>query len=306
VLFISLFALHSWATMSKTYCAFCLEGYTAFFVGLGWMLLALTFANWARTISWQRQLIAAGFILIFAAGIGFSAYDEIGQALLTVGFPSSGLPSIGILLENKFQLPPNQAQYLVAAGAGFVFGMVILLATVVWMLLRRHLRKKNSAFGYTILVIFMLVGTLLTPTVILGGGYKTFDCGGDIISSYEAVGAHLAELIPPGSKVYWKGGLSFAPLLYAPGIMIYPPQVNGDYSFYLDGDANELEKYGYWNPDLSNQWLNETDYVLIEERYYRKWFKDTVDPSRFVELEPTPDKVVCRDNSQIRIFKRLH
>ena len=305
VLFLSLFVLHFWATMSKNYCAFCLEGYTAFFASLGWMLLALTFANWSRDISWLRQVIAAGIILIFAAGVGFSAYADIGQALLEVEFPILGSPSIGVVLENKFQIPPNRAQYLAAAAAGLAIGFIILLATGVWILYRRHKKKQYSQWGYAILVVFMLVGTLLTPTVILGGGYKTFDCGGDVISSYEAVGAHLAEVIPPGSKVYWKGGLSFAPLLYVPGVQIYPPQVNGDYSFYLDGDADQLERYGYWNPDLSNQWLNETDYALIEERYYRKWFKDTVDPSRFVEVEPTPEKVACRNNSQIRIFKRL-
>jgi len=105
--------------------------------------------------------------------------------------------------------------------------------------------------------------------------------------------------------VYWYGGLSFAPLLYLEGVQIYPAQVNDGYSFYLDGDAVALEKYGYWNPDLSNRWLDETDYALIEQRNYRQTFRDTVDQDRFVELEPTPDKVICRDDSRIRIFKRL-
>jgi len=51
--------------------------------------------------------------------------------------------------------------------------------------------------------------------------------------------------------------------------------------------------------------LDETDFVLIEERYYRKWFKDWVDQDRFVELEPTTQKATCKGNSAIRIFQRV-
>ncbi len=171
--------------------------------------------------------------------------------------------------------------------------------------MNRDQQRQTTIFGYYVLILTLTAGVLLTPTSLLGLGYKTLDCGGDVISSYESAGAHLAGTIPPDSRVYWKGGLSAAPLLYLPGVQIYPSQINGDYSFYLDGDVNALEKYGYWNPELSNRWLDETDYVLMEQRYYRRWFRDTVDQDRFVELEPTPDKVICRENSRIRIFKRV-
>ena len=39
------------------------------------------------------------------------------------------------------------------------------------------------------------------------------------------------ETIPPGSRIYWFGQLSVVPLLYLPGVRIYPAQINGDYSF---------------------------------------------------------------------------
>lgn len=303
-LFIALYALHFWATMGKNYCAYCLEGYTAFFASLGWLLMALTFASWSESLPRWRQAIAAGFVLVIATGIGFSAYAEIGRPLLEIDYPLLGLPSLAVLLENKYQLRAGQAQYLVSTLAGLAAGIAVLITAGLLVHLS-HRAKSNPSFGYAVLLVLFLAGVLLTPTPVLGGGYTTFDCGGDVISSYEKVGAHLRQLIPPGSKVYWKGGLSVAPLLYVPGIHIYPSQVNGDYSFYLDGDAEALEKYGFWNPDLANRWLNEADYALIEQRYYRRWFRDTVDQERFVELAPTPDKLVCRDDSQIRIFKRL-
>ncbi|MGW8252010.1 MAG: hypothetical protein ACWGO1_15325, partial [Anaerolineales bacterium] len=250
--------------------------------------------------------VAAGFVLLIATGVGFSAYAEIGRPILEIELPALGLPSLAVLLENKYRLPPGQAQYMVSTLVGLTGGILILSVAGGLALISRRRGRPSRSFGYAALLVLFVTGALLTPTPLLGLGYTTFDCGGDVITSYERVGAHLRRLIPPGSQVYWKGGLSVAPLLYVPGIHIYPSQVNGDYSFYLDGDAQELERYGFWNPDLANLWLNETDFALIEQRYYRRWFRDTVDQERFVELEPTPDKVICRDNSQIRIFKRLN
>ncbi len=304
-LFIVLFAVHLWATMSKNYCAFCLEGYTAFFASLGWILLALTFASWSREIAGWRQALAAGYILIVSIGIGFSTFEDLGRKLLELDFPWLGLPSIGVLLENKYGILPRQGQYLAAAGAGAAVGVLILAFAGAAALLS-YRKNGKSQLAWWAIAVTLIAGALLTPTIVLGRGYTTYDCSGDVIASYEAAGAHLAKLIPPGSQVYWKGGLSVAPLLHVPGIRIYPSQVNGDYSYRLDGDPEALEKYGYWNPELADRWLDEADFVLIEARYYRKWFKDWVDPDRFLELEPTPLKAACKENSAIRIFERVH
>jgi hypothetical protein len=303
-LFFALWSLHFWATMSKNYCAFCLEGYTAFFASLGWLLLVLTFASWPRRTSGLLDVFTAGFVLILASGIGFSTFDLLGRTLLEVPLPF-GWTSFAVLLQNKFGILPRQGQYLMPSLLGFLAGLGVLgMAYILRFVSRRRGLSVQSFTVWSFLVLFG-VGIVLTPTVVLGGGYQTFDCGGNVIQSYEAVGDHLAQIIPSGSRVYWKGGLSAAPLLYVPGVQIYPAQINGDYSYQLDGDAQALEKYGYWNAELADQWLNETDYVLVEQRYYRNWFRDWVDLSRFEELPSTPYKVICRDNSQIRIFKRL-
>lgn len=304
-LFLALFSLHFWATMSKNYCAFCLEGYTAFFASLGWLLLALTFSNWSKSLSWWRQSIIIGLVIAVSAGIGFSTYADFGSSLLEIDLSLFGLPSIGVLLENKFQIMPREGRYWAATIAGLAGGILILTVSGLVVRFSRNPAQQNLSFGYITLVLLLVIGVFLTPTAVLGRGYQTFDCGGDVISSYESVGAHLARVIPSGTKVYWNGGLSFAPLLYLAGVQIYPAQVNDGYSFYLDGDAVALEKYGHWNPDLSNRWLDETDFALIEQRNYRQMFRDVVDQDRFIELEATPDKVICRDNSRIRIFKRL-
>jgi len=304
VLFAALFAIHFWATMSKNYCAYCLEGYTAFFAALGWMLLVLLIASWPRLTSGWRQALAVIGILVVASGVGFSTFEDIGRAILSIEFPSLGQPSIQVLLENKFQVSPPRGQFLVAFASGVIAGILILLIAAVpaWIGYRR---TGHSRSGVWALVSLLVAGVLLTPTPVLGLGYRSFDCGGDVLASYRAAGEHLARLIPPGSQVYWKGGLSVAPLLYIPGVKIYPSQVNGDYSYRLDGDPDALERYGFWNHRLADGWLDEADFVLVEERYYRKWFKDWVNQDRFVELPPTDDLLACRDSSAIRVFQRI-
>jgi hypothetical protein len=304
VLFLALWGLHFYATMGKNYCAFCLEGYSAFFASLGWVLLVLTFASWPPTASIWRQLIAVIFVLVTAVGIGYSTSELFGRQMLEIPLPF-GLTSVGVVLQNKFGILPRSGIYLLPTLAGLAAGIAIVLAAGLLVLVYLRQPERARSLGLWAILLMFGAGLLLTPTRVLGGGYNTFDCTGNTIASYEAAGVHLASIIPSGSQVYWKGGLSVVPLLYVPGIRIYPSQVNGDYSLQLDGDPEDLVKYGYWNPELADRWLNEADYVLIEGRYYRDWFRDTVDQSRFEELEPTPRQAPCRDNSQIRIFRRL-
>jgi hypothetical protein len=45
--------------------------------------------------------------------------------------------------------------------------------------------------------------------------------------------------------------------------------------------------------------------VLIEQRKFRDWLRDLMLSGDYEELPPTPPTVECRDNSPIRIFKRL-
>ncbi len=96
------------------------------------------------------------------------------------------------------------------------------------------------------------------------------------------------------------------PLLYIPGIQIYPAQINGDYSFLSAGeDLDRIARLGRWNQVLASEWATEADYVLIEQRKFRGWLRDLMLSGGYEELSPTPPTVYCRENSQIRIFKRV-
>ena len=78
------------------------------------------------------------------------------------------------------------------------------------------------------------------------------------------------SIIPQGSLVYWEGGLSAAPLLYLPGVNIFPPQINDGYSFISNGDTAELFKFGYWNEEMDAEWKATADFFIIEDERYQQ------------------------------------
>jgi hypothetical protein len=130
-------------------------------------------------------------------------------------------------------------------------------------------------------------------------------CGWDVIASHEQIGQQLAEQVPAGSLVYWQNDLSPLPLLYMPGITIYPAQLNHFFNFRDGGDASFLVRYGYWNEALQRQWLVEADYALISDLYVVKMVEDGIITKQLTEIGVTPPTVPCRNRSLIHIFRRI-
>ncbi len=313
-LFAALWLAHLWATMGKDYCVFCLAGYIAFFSSAGLLLILLTFSSWRFKLTWWYQIVIAVVILIISAGIGFGAFEDIGVSLLEIrisrlllGEPLRYAETVTLfeVLANKFHLDFQLLRRLIPAAFGLGTGIAVLVAAVVlWAVINRQSYDSKRSVGYWAVLVFFLAGVVLVPTIVLGGGYRTYDCAGDVIQSYDVIGEHLAKRIPPGSSVYWRGRLSAAPLLYLPEIEIYPPQLNGDYTYHLGGDPDSLARYGFWNEERARQWADEADFILIARHYYGGWLKDLVNAGEFDELERTPVTAHCTEEAQIRIFRR--
>jgi hypothetical protein len=138
-----------------------------------------------------------------------------------------------------------------------------------------------------------------------GNTFRNYDCGGDVVGGYEAVGAHLQRLIPAGASVYWAGGLSPVPLLYLPRAEIFPAQLNGDYSFRIGGEPASLERFGFWNAELAESWLQRAEYALVEQRELTGWLAQAVGSEQFEELPPSPPAVSCRADSWIHVYRRV-
>jgi hypothetical protein len=314
LVFISLLLIHLWATLGKSYCVYCLPGYITFFEITGLILMVISLPAWRKQLPIWLQPIIVVAILLISAGIGYGAFEEIGNQLMDVAIPNylrgierfSNADSLGNYLTSSYQLQAREQRRLLPALAGLGVGLVILLLAVVltyWVNRRRQ--EIRISYGMIAQTTFFLTGLILTPSLPLSGGYRFYECSGDVIASYEAAGHHLADVIPPGSQVYWEGGLSTVPLLYLTGVKIYPPQVNGSYSFNLGQDSDGLERYGFWNQELADNWVHQADYVLIQERYFRNWLEEVVTRGRYRELQPTGLTAACQPDSRIRIFRRI-
>jgi hypothetical protein len=185
-----------------------------------------------------------------------------------------------------------------------LFLVAVLAPLANWFLRRRGVIKYTV--GSLALVIVLLVGFLLSPTELLGAGDKTYTCGGDVISSYEAAGEKLALDVEPGMQVYWRAGNSTVPLLYIPEAQIYPPQMNDVFSFNNTDDTVDsdlLYRFGLWNEELKNQWIEEADLILVEGRWYDEW-TGRIEAGEFEVLATTPPTERCRgDDARIIILK---
>lgn len=303
VLFISLLILHSYAALDKSYCVYCFAPYLSFFNVVGIILLVVLARTWNERPVLYNQILIVVFVLLIAAGVGFSTFEDTGKWLLSLPSPRlndgrilPGFTTIGELFFNKFAFEQNVLKKLASTGMGLVFGVVLVTSVYFF-----NIRKKYN-YGYVLANTSLAVGLLLSPW--MAGSQGGPDCTTDVILANEEMGAYLARVIPAGSTVYWDGGLSVAPLLYAPQAQIYPPQVNGVYGYRNGGDSDLLLQYGYWNDDLARLWKADADFILIEEWRYSNW-KPFLTPDRFAELPRTETGSSCLELTRLRIFKRL-
>jgi hypothetical protein len=265
-------------------------------------------------------------ILILFAGISFSA-SNISEVVIKAG-TIDRLLKYNVPRFNHFQFQPGVAElqqvvankvpidyYDIPAYAllysplltGLAAGAVFLgLVALIKYFSNRWAAIKGVAYAVFALWFFWGVGILLVPTDLLGNAYKSYDCSENEIAAYEKAGRYLADIIPPGSRIYWNG-YSPVNLLYIPDAIVYPPQLNLRYSFSTEGDTDAILRYGWWNDELSGQWLQEVDYVLIEQRYFQRGGEvvDELLSDHYEELPPAPSTAICRDDAYIHIFRRI-
>ena len=323
-LFLVLLAAHAWASLGvheqtnnalgNDYCIFCFPVYTSFFSILGILLAVMWLASYPWTANRVQEGLAALGVLLFPIGVGYGAFQDIGETLARWRIPrlktffSSGEAAPGIplwdFLDSRFQISFELSKRLLPTLTGFLVGVLILLAAL-WLRKRRTAQTGETvSFGAISLALLLFLGLIISPTVVLGAGYTNYDCSGNVIAAYEAAGAHLADLIPAHSTVYWQGSLSSAPLLYLDNPQILPAQINLDYTLRLSGSDDEHLRFGFWTNTLAQDWLTQSDYTIVAERYYQGWLRDALEnPARFVELSPTAPLAPCDSSSYLRVFQ---
>ncbi len=308
-LFFSLLFLHAYAALAKNYCVFCFSPYISFFSVAGLLFIVSILRSLDTRPSSPKQVFLVLVVLIIAIGVGFSTFEDSGNWLMKLPAPRikggkilPGFTTLGALLSNKFLIETGDLRKLLAAGAGAIVGITLIIVVfLIYKIFSKN--KKVYNYAYVLSITFLVFGSILSPW--LQGSQALPDCPIDVIASNEQAGAHLAKFIPPDSKVYWEGGLSVVPMLYVPQAYLYPPQVNDGYSYRKGGNTDKLLRYGLWNDEIKQKWLQEADIIIVEEWRYSPNLKAVLSPTRFKELPRTPTGTSCQKNTKLRIFKRI-
>ncbi len=309
-----LFFAHAWAALLQDYCVYCFAGYLEFFSPILVLLLILVYSSYHSTIGriYTGFVLITSLVLLFGAGLGAARtlgpeLVEIPIPLWMIGNPNGGVIPLWGLLENGFGVGYKTSRWLLPASLGLVIG--IFLIVLGWLIYRWLCRRASGdgkllPFSLILTALLVVFGTILSPTRFLTGSASTYACQADMLTAMDAVGKHLQAFIAPGKSVYWQGSLSAVPLLYIPEADIFPAQLNDGYSFRQGGDTARLRKFGLWNEELRDQWLNEADYIIIQERYYNQEWKQFLESGDFDELPTSPAVNPCTNNSALRIFRR--
>jgi 4-amino-4-deoxy-L-arabinose transferase-like glycosyltransferase len=305
-LFAGLLLMHSWAAISNDYCVYCFTPYLAFFSLAAILLTVLILRVTVRPLHPLRQWLLGLSVPALFLGIGYSAVGDLGDSLLSLNVPRlregrvlSGFTTLWELLNNKFAWERGAAERIVSTLAGLLVALALLAAA---FLIFRKLRGSSRSYGYTLAVAVLIFGLLFSP--LMAGREGRPDCPGmDVIRASRQQGSYLAERIPPGKMTYWNGGLSVAPLLHAPQVNIYLPQINNGYAHQIGGNPEELLKYGFWNDELDLQWRREADYIIVEGWRYPK-MKESLPAAQFDEFPRSPGQTSCVDGSGLRVFQR--
>ena len=154
------------------------------------------------------------------------------------------------------------------------------------------------------MVVFMMAGMMLSPSFVLGGGFNQWVCSENVIDTFEKSGRYLAEQIPAGSTVFWRGGNAVAVLLYAPDIIIYPAQLDWEWNHWNGGNPDLLARLGFWNDNMSTQWLENADVAIIQVAYEKAFGLAIPDLSAFVEIGKTSQGLNCSQDSVLQIYRK--
>jgi hypothetical protein len=320
VLFFLLLGIHIWAGLGfggiNFSNAFAVNPYIAFFTYLGILFTIAVFSNFQANLSVVKQMALSIIIILVSTGVGYGSFLNTSEFLLylriprirsifTTGQVLPGYVPIWDFLNHQFGIPFDTSRWLIPTITGFLCGLLVLLIGLgIRIFMKRKVSINFYSFGAISITFLMLVGTLFSPSIVLGGGFNQWDCPGNTITDYESVGKNMAEVIPPGSKVYWDGGNAVAALLYVPGIVIYPQQIDGQWNYWLDGDSVALSRLGHWNQALAEQWRQQADIIIIQQGFIDAGWQTILNSGEYAEVLRTKVGLNCTPDSSLLVYRR--
>jgi hypothetical protein len=306
LLFFILLIAHAWASIGDNYCVFCLSDYMAFWGNAGLLLVVVSIGAWNKTPSFLRKAATLATVLLATTAIGYALFEEIGNSLLNLPLPRfrgghllSGWATLWQVLSNKFHLVYADARGYIPAIAGLIVGILLLLISAI--IFRHHPYRKTMYFTSFAAYTFLILGMVLLP--LLTWTDEGNICHTNVISSYEQIGAQLASIAPPGTKIYLDGTITDVPLLYTHSANLLLPQLNDYNSLRIGGNSDQELRNGFWNEQIGLQWRDTADVFVIEEDRMSGW-KDYLTPDKFEPIPLSPNLFPCSSDANILLFTR--
>jgi hypothetical protein len=296
-LFVVLLGSHTWASIGQNYCVYCFQVYLTFFSQLGLLLLVIALAKWMPNKSGRQRVIVYAILLGATLIIAAPEIEGIARSISATQVPRLknlrillGTVELSELLFNRFGLELRSLIEIARVVILSWFGLVLL--SLAYVLVHYYALRKDQPVSPTASTFVALSAGmwLILLSLGYGNGFRYYDCGPDVIASYEEAGQFLQQTVPSDALVYWVGGLSPVPLLYLPEVKVFPAQLNQAYTYRIIGESEELARFGFWNQDLATTWLQEAEIVLIEERMFGEWITADMELAKFdgIGISPSP------------------
>jgi hypothetical protein len=300
VLLLVLYVAHVQVAFFGEFCISCILLYVGYFDFLGLMLLVIAAPLLLKQLTPVRQTVVFAAIALVILGIGFSSHEDLSSDFAKAMIERLDGTYLWGALIHYIDLP-----HLLLFRVTFVLlvsVIVIAIGAIAFLLI--HRRFNGNQIGILALNSFLILGLILSPTKALGAGSDFFDCAGtDVFASYERAGAELSQVIEPGSKIYWEGRL-LAIFLYMPDVNIYAPQMNHIHSYFVGGNADTLLRYSQWNDELARQWLEQADYILVQNTEKVYLTDEMLESGEYVKVMSAPRAERCRWQSAIQVYQR--
>ncbi len=306
--------LHILAVFKDNTILYSFPAYLTFFNPLALLLIPASYSHLTRKTGRIQTVLAALIVLILSSGIGMHMYREISAPILQLTIPrfrelhfETGTSELWRVVVNKFGWDYFSQERIMPALAGLAFGLLILfISASLWLVFRK---SAAASFGSIVMASFMLAAGLLTPTPIIQGPGAAVICASDTIQSFEAASAQLKSVIPSGSLVYWGTEKSPSPamLLYLPGVRTFPVQINLEFYYRTNMDAETALHNNYWTDELARKWIQQADFALLDDTNATFWTPEmNFHAGKFTQITRTNSTSSCEPKSYLRIYKIKH
>lgn len=277
--FVFLSIIHYFFAMYENNVLYSFPAYFAFYLPLGTILLPLLSKDIIEFNNKKKETVLILTVILTCTGIGLSLYREIAPYFMNIHLPSfrqrtlfHGPYMLWDVLLNRYNISIRLQEFIIPTCVGLIAGVMIIFWGKVIQRIITHAKGKSLPYGRILIIFIFFLSILITPTFILAGHNSIETCpNSNIPKIYEKAAEDLRSVIPSNSLVYLEGPTPVL-FMYLPDIKIFPAQLNMQFNFRDGGDLATIENMSYWNDELAQRWIEESDFLFLDQATYESRF----------------------------------